>query len=630
MIQLNSKILINFFFNSIEFLVKIKDREQCYISLECGGMDLASKFFNSHVGMEISFTEQRMEVRKLTQRFDVFSNGVAANGAGSPARREKRRNLVATRPLQAAAINNNNIIPTHGKHLIQSYIQSPRTIFRTTYQPDQHANDVVPLPVNGRMPTFTANELSPNNFHVVFVSYIENGPNEFYVQLKSQEHVLDRLASDLSNAPRVQLMSKMPINMTCIGMACMARFSEDQSLYRAVIHKVHTNGCRVIFVDYGNSELVSLSELYEIPSNFLEHKTFAMPFELHRCKELGPINNRLKKAFDKLVKDQTIELKVIPTTRSTVQQCELYRPDGQNVLHLLMEKKHELSSFPNPPNLKENDRVIIRSASTPKKFFVQRVKDVPVFDRMMDSLLAHCVLAPKMDSLPSKDVCCAAMVNGDMNEFYRVIVKNQVDNEHVQVVVVDYGHEMKCHLSDLREITPNFLELPRQAIECCLTDFEDVAELPETTRDKLELFIDDPNSIPCEYFVVMRRHSPNSAYVIDLTNETKETSVSLSVYKLAMPRRNFGNKAPTKTTAEIEKSPRAATTSRTNNWPNVREIDGAETQERFNEAVERQKERFGSRNQNVDNSTRIERAKPNIDNIKSPTNNIASRSYGNR
>lgn len=600
--------------------------------MEHSGIDLATKLIKSQVGMEISFTEQRMEVRKLTQRFDVFSKGAATNDAGSPARREKRRNLVATRPLQAAANNNNNnIIPTHGKHLIQSYIQPSRTIYRTSYQPDQHANDVVPLPVIGRMPTFTANELSPNNYHVVFVSYIENGPNEFYIQLKSQEHVLDRLASDLSNVPRVQLMSKMPINMTCIGMACMARFSEDQSLYRAVIHKVHTNGCRVIFVDYGNSELVALSELYEIPLNFLEHKTFAMPFELHRCKELGPIDNRLKKAFDKLVKDQTIELKVIPTTRSTVQQCELYRPDGQNVLHLLMEKKHELSSFPNPPHLKENDRVIIRFALTAKKFYVQRTKDVPIFDRMMDSLLAHCVMAPKMDSLPSKDFCCAAMVNGDINEFYRVIVKNQVDNEHVQVYVVDYGHEMKCHLSDLREITSNFLELPRQAIECCLADFEDIVELPETTHNKLELFMDDPNSVPNEYFVVMRRHTPNSPYVIDLTNETKETSVSLSVYKLAMPRRSFGNKAPTKptTTVDIEKSPRAATTSRANNWPNVREIEGAETQERFNEAVERTKEQFGNRNQNVDH-TRIERAKPKIDNTKSPTNQIASRNNGNR
>lgn len=595
--------------------------------MNCSGIDLTTKLVNSQVGMEISFTEQRMEIRKLTQRFDVFSNGVAASGAGSPARREKRRNLVATRPLQA---NNNNIIANEGKQLIQSYI-APRTM-RAGFQPDTHPTDIVPLQMSiDRTPAFTAKELPPNNFHVVYVTYIENGPNEFYVQLKSQEHVLDRLASDLSSAPRVQLVSKMPINMACIGMACMARYSEDQALYRAVIHKVHTNGCRVIFVDYGNSEFVPLNELYEIPMNFLEHKTFAMPFELHRCKELGPIDDRLKKAFDELVKDATLELKVIPSTKSTAQQCELFLSNGENILHLLMAKKHELNSYPNPPYLKDGDKVIIRFAVTAKKFFVQRVKDLPVFDRMMDSLLAHCVAASQMTVLPPKDTCCAAMVKGDMGEWYRVIVTKQVDRDHVQVYVVDYGHEMTCHLSDLRNITPSFLELPRQAIECCLVDFDDVIDLPEGTHEKFGLFISDTNNDPVEYKVSLRRHSSN-IYVIDLTNDTKEVSVSLSIYKLAMPRRNnYGNKGTVKPTTEVEKPQRAASTiNRTNNnWSNVREVDGAESQERFNEAVERQKERFGSKNQNVDN-TRFERAKPKNDNTKSPMNNGTQRNLGNR
>ncbi|XP_055320902.1 maternal protein tudor isoform X2 [Sitodiplosis mosellana] len=613
------------------------DREHRYISLSCNGIDLATKLINSQVGMEISFTEQRIEVRKLTQRFDAFANSAAtANGAGSPARREKRRNLVATRPLQAPANNNSITITNHGKQLIQSYI-APKTM-RASFQPDTYPTDVVPLPPpTGRMPAFTANELPPNLYHPVYVSYIENGPNEFYIQLKSQEHVLDRLSSDLSSAPRVQLMSKMPINMTCIGMACIARFSEDQSLYRAVIHKVHTNGCRVIFVDFGNSELVPLSELYEIPSHFLEHKTFAMPFELHGCKELGPIDDHLKKSFSDLVTNATLDLKVIPTTKSTAQQCELFLPNGHNVLHQLMEKKIELSSFPNPPHLKDGDIVCIRSAVTAKKFFVQRVKDMPAFDRMMDALLAHCHGAHQMVTLPAKDACCAAMVNGDTTEWYRVIVTNQVDREHVQVYVVDYGHEMKCHLSNLREITPYFFELPRQAIECCLTAFEEIVDLPESTREKIELFIDDPSGEPIEYRVSMHRSSSNSVYVVDLTNDAKEISVSLSVYKLAMPRRNFGNKAPSKPTTEIEKPLRATSTAAVvapmnrgaNNWPNVREIDGAETQERYNEAIERQNERFGKRNQNM--VERFEQAKPRSDNLtKSPMNNGATRNYGNR
>lgn len=403
-----------------------------------------------------------------------------------------------------------------------------------------------------------------------------------------------------------------------------------------------------------------LNELYEIPLNFLEHKTFAMPFELHRCQELGPIDDRLKKSFSDLVTNATLDLKVIPTFKSTAQQCELFLPNGENVWHLLLQKKNELNSFPNPPDLINGDLVVIRSAVTAKKFFVQRVKDIPVFDRMMDALLAHCHSASQMLSLPAKDVCCAAMVNGDTNEWYRVIVTNQIDREHVQVLVVDYGFEMRsvyvlneffiqnpiianynnfnrCHLTHLREIPPYFLELPRQAIECCLVAFEDIDDLPDSTREKIELFIDEPNGETIEYEVTMHhRSSTHSPYVVDLTNDMKEISVSLSVYKLAMPRRNFVNKVPaTKPPNEIEKPPRvtstaAAPTNRgTNNRTNMREIDGAEAQERYNEAVERQKERFSSKNQNV--MERLERVKSKNDNLtKSSTNNGATRTNGNR
>lgn len=195
---------------------------------------------------------------------------------------------------------------------------------------------------------------------------------------------------------------------------------------------------------------------------------------------------------------------------------------------------------------------------------------------------------------------------------------------------------MKCHLSDMRQITSKFLELPRQAIECCLSDFEDIVDLPDTTREKLEMFIEDTNRDTMEYKVVIKRSTPK-VYVVDLTDDAKELSVSLSVYKLAMPRRNnYNNKSSVKSTTEVEKPPRTAPTNRAANWSNarevreVREVDGAETQERFNEAADRQKERFANKNQNTMDSTRYERPKPKNDVTKSPMNNGASRNYGNR
>ncbi|XP_031616520.1 maternal protein tudor isoform X2 [Contarinia nasturtii] len=632
------------------------DRDYTYISLKYGDIDLATKLITSSVGMEISFTEQRMEMRKWSQRFEEFSKGPAMNGAasGSPARREKRRNLVPTRPLQAAVAaattnnnNNNNTITDQGKQLIQNYIaQKP---IRPTFQPDATPIEVIPQPnVDGRIPAFTGNELVPNIFHVVYCSYVENGPNEFYVQLKSQEHILDRLANDLASAERIKLNSKRPINMSCIGMACIARFSEDQNLYRAVIHKVHTDGCRVIFVDYGNSELVAFSDLYEIPSNFLAPKTFAMPFELFGCKELGPIDARLKNAFNALVSNDTLlELKVIPTKLSPVQQCELFLPNGDNVLTVLKQKKTALNTYPNPPHLKDGDLVVIRCAVNAKKFFVQRVKDQEKCEHMMDLLLAHCHSAPKMTVLPPKDKCCAAMFQNDAQEWYRVIVMDQIDNEHVLVYTVDYGFEMKCRSDELRDITSNFLELPRQAIECCLVDFADVPEVPETTRVQIEMSIERSDGYIRKYKTSLHHRLPNSAYVVELRDEENEMSLSHSVYKNTMPRRNnYVQKSSTKAVNEVEKPPRAISTTaippvnKPNNWPIVRECDGAESHEKFIETTDGpiEQQRFGNnKDRQTDDNTRYDRAKPQqsprarIENTKQSMNNGSSpKNYGNR
>lgn len=357
-----------------------------------------------------------------------------------------------------------------------------------------------------------------------------------------------------------------------------------------------------------------------------------MPFELHGCEQLNPIDDRMKKIFDGLVKDTTLELQVVPSRTSAVQQCQLFLPNGQNVLEVLTEKRDGLYTFPKPPQLKDGDKVFIRSAVNAKKLYVQRVKDNTAYDQMMDALLAHCTNSPQMMALPKTGKCCAAMYAGNDMEFYRVIVDEIADHENVKVHFVDFGVNITCHLSQLREIDTEFMELPRQVNECCLIDFVDVADVPETTRSQIELLIEDSNHQPIAYRMSLRNQLPNSVYVVDLINERKnDLHVSLSVYNLAMPRRY--SKAPaTKGANEIEKPPRAAATNRNNNWQNDRECDGAENQERFHEmSNDRQKERYGNRGSN-DEASRYERnkqSKPRNENSKQ-TNNGSGKNYQNR
>lgn len=568
-----------------------------------------------------------MEIRKIFQRsYDVFSNGSSSYGTGSPARREKRRALVPNRPLQT--LTNNNMITDQSKRLIHSHLapSAQRGYFPTE---TDRSSDGISQSATSRVPTFTASELAVGQFHIVYCSYAEDGPNLFSVQLKSQEHILDRMAVEIPNAPRVPLSSKVST-----GMACIVRYSEDRNLYRAVIQKVYPDGCRVTFIDYGNSEFVPYSEMFEIPANLLEHRTFAMSFQLHGCKELGPSDKRINEHFTALVNDTSLELKVIPSKNVQVQQCELYLPNGRNILHLLKEKQNEFCTYPNPPNLKDGDYVVIRSAVTAKQFYVQRFKDTAAYDAMMDALLVHCYNAPEMTSLPSKDKCCAARYKGDNKEWYRVIVKEQKGAQHVEAQFVDFGHSLELHLSDLRDITPQFMALPRQAIECCLVDFETVDNVPELTRASLEMLITNLNNEPIKYKASVRRRLPNSAHVVDLHDEEKDLRVSISVYKNAMP---LGpkpyNKPLPKGVNEVEKPARQAPTNRiNNNYQNQRECDGAERPEKFVESNvqsnDRQRERVGRSKSSNDDGSRYERVKPRNDNGRAVTNG-SPKNYSN-
>lgn len=614
--------------------------------------------------MEISFTEQRMEVRRQHQRLiDIFGHGPTA----SPARREKRRHLVPNRPLQTAN-NNNNTITSQGKRMIQSvvmsnvpsthrnYVAIESTVVDGIVQSSTPSSFPViktgtsapaSTPATTRIPAFTAGELAIGQYHAVYCSYVEDGPNLFWCQLKSLEHVLDRLASQLANAPRNPIKTKVSI-----GMACIARFSEDLALYRAVIQKIQPDGCRVTFIDYGNSEFVPYNELYEIPSQFLENKTFACSFQLYGCKELDLTNKRLIDYFSSIVcNENVLDLKVVQTNHIQVQQCELYIANGESVLDILKAKMTDLNTYPAASNLKNGDMVIMRTALNAKKFFVQRVAELEQFDRMMDDLFQFCSNAPQPKMLPIKGSCCAAMANGDKNEWYRAIVLDPIDTEHIQVQFVDYGMEMTCRLAELREMATRFLELPRQAIECCLVDFEAIDEVSETTSKQLSMLIDNSKGVPIPYKAIIRRPSSNGVYVLDLLDEAKDLSVSLSVYKLAMPRRPYNNnklaKAAVTTTNNnnndvviVEKPMRPIPNNRTNGQT-MRECDGAESQEKFHEAISvpvadvPSDRRSSNKNATNDDSFRSNRSKfdapasaPRNDNAKMGSNHVSPKNNG--
>lgn len=506
-----------------------KDREHHYISLEFCGRDLTDKLTADSIGIAISFTEQRIEVRKLFQRaIDVDEQVYQCR---SPVKRSPaRRNLVPNRPLQS--VINNNVIADHRKRLIEGHIgmnthpQQHRSPRSEISQIDGGASSSVSA---NQMPAFIANDLPTGPYHIVYCSYVEDGPSLFSVQLKNHEHILNKMTFDLVNAPRNPITTKM-----MIGMACLAQYSEDNSLYRAVIQKVQANGCLVTFIDFGNSEFVPFANIFEIPQKFLDHKIFSIPFQLAGIKELQPIDERLNEYFKEITKSE-LELKVVPSDNPQIQQCELFI-EAKSVLDMLLTKQKQSNTFSPPPGLKDGENVIIRGAITAKEFYLQRCVALAGFDKMMDALFNSCAVIAPMKKMPAVGKCCAFMYK-DNPEFFRAIVTKEKDDRSVSVRLVDYGVDLSCGVNQLREMDPSFFELPQQAIECCLVDFENVADVSTATGEQISMLIGDKEGKPNQFRVSVRRRMDNGVYLVDLRDEVNGVNVSSSIYKHAMPRK---------------------------------------------------------------------------------------------
>lgn len=367
------------------------------------------------------------------------------------------------------------------------------------------------------------------SFYDVRCCYVENGPCLFSVHLKSTLQDLDTMTNELEKYDLKNLEER-----PSLGMACIARFSEDNQLYRAVIMDIKPTQCQVAYVDYGNTEYVSFSDIYEIPPVFLEPKIFAIRFALSGYKELEPINDNIKKKFKQTVLQQDLRLKVMPLEGPPlVQYCELYNSTNSNVLKYLKRiyfRKYEYQMTADL--LKSGDMVVIRYIESPKNFFVQKVQNIHLFDIMMDNLYLCCTKKVTQLSNLEKGAACAVKFE---NAWYRAEIV-EIEQNNVIVRHIDFGNEREVSVDELAIISDDFIKFPPQAIPCCLKGFENSETVNESAIAQLEMLAEgnnrDRRHFKCQVFDI----NDNIA-IVNLIDETIRPELNLmkKLYKLSMP-----------------------------------------------------------------------------------------------
>jgi len=128
----------------------------------------------------------------------------------------------------------------------------------------------------------TAQQFALDKSYTVFVTHYESILN-FWVQDLCKQDPLDRFHADLASSVEAGKSHCLESKQCWPGTLCVARYKGSDQFFRAVIREVDCQGSYVVtFVDYGDSAVVNVNDLWPIEERFL-----SLPVQVLRCCATG-------------------------------------------------------------------------------------------------------------------------------------------------------------------------------------------------------------------------------------------------------------------------------------------------------------------------------------------------------
>lgn len=316
-----------------------------------------------------------------------------------------------------------------------------------------------------------------------YVSWIEN-PHSFWIQPEEKAETLENLVGELQEhyAAGGNRMDNVKSGDTVV-----AKFSEDEAWYRAYVENIQDSNTTVRFVDYGNTDKVSKSELFKVAENFLQ-----VPAQALRCNLSGV--KPLQSGWSADTKD--IMQSLVP--EAVKVKFESKNPDGTWVVSLsagdvdvaeeLIQAavaRREVSStstasevtsqFPQQTPLQEGSthQVFVSHVNSPASFYCQLVQNSEKLDTLLGEIEEQAEMFDPVNSL-SEGMACMAKYSAD-EAWYRSVIA-RVSGNTADVLFVDYGNSESTSKDDICNIPPGLFKLEAQAIHCRLNNPDGVGD----------------------------------------------------------------------------------------------------------------------------------------------------------
>ncbi|XP_066147642.1 maternal protein tudor isoform X2 [Euwallacea fornicatus] len=326
--------------------------------------------------------------------------------------------------------------------------------------------------------TFKACTLEPMQQYAVYVSFVNEGPTHFSVQLQQSEDMLAKLMKDI-NEINLKLLDDVPLP----GTICLARCQEDQNVCRAVVTNEVDNLFKIFYVDFGNYETLPLECLYQIPFKYVLPKVMAIRVALNGV-EKSTVTMEMLLAFKKFVDNRLLYMKVLSSAKKiTIPKCELWDPATKtNALDVI--NRAAQYAYPEPLILNRGLTLPVKISYvfSCNRFYVQLLSKEAELEKLMAELQVSCQSSDPVYEIKLGLPCCALFEEDQF--WYRSEIVEVVNKDNVRVRYIDYGNEEVVPVTNLKTVEGELLTVLRpQAIECCLNGYQNMGA--DETRDAL-------------------------------------------------------------------------------------------------------------------------------------------------
>ena len=325
-------------------------------------------------------------------------------------------------------------------------------------------------------------ELAPGESHDVYVPYRES-PAHFCCQLVSEYEALEVLMACMSD----YYTNNHPECTIEPDVFCAAVY--EKVVYRAkIVEAGLPHEVQVLFIDYGNQDIVASSQVYALNPQFM-----ALPAQAFPCSTVthppadGFKDEQLESFFSYKFDDESFTItvkKFLPNT--SMWLVDLFNQEGEAVNTPLASPTSPRSlsftsetaySYTILDSYTTSDIVdaFVKCVDSPSSFYCQPLSLARDLDNLMASIAAY---MPE-SALPGFSAAslvvgqpCMGRFTEDF-EWYRARIE-YVDSQKEQVLVryVDYGNAEFLTLEHLAPLPPQFLATPIQAIHCTVVPME--------------------------------------------------------------------------------------------------------------------------------------------------------------